>query len=111
MLILAPPVGVLFIVSQFFCAALVSKQQEALMSRYLDALDQKIEGECLQDALLGKCPPEVTYLYKPLPETLNPELRANIAAAACGKPVKIVAQAPKPISAEAVPPGMPVAPS
>ena len=100
LLILAPPVGVLFVISQLFCAFLVAKQQEALMSRYLDALDQKIEGECLQDALLGKCPPEVTYLYKPLPETLNPELRQNIAAAACGKPVKIVAQAPGSSSGE-----------
>jgi hypothetical protein len=41
-------------------------------------------------------PPEIACLYKPLPSTLKPELRENIAAAAVGKPVKILAQAPKP---------------
>jgi hypothetical protein len=38
----------------------------------------------------------VTYLYKPLPANMNPELRENVAAAATGKPVKILVQAPKP---------------
>jgi hypothetical protein len=95
LLFLAPVTGVSFIASLIISANLVAQQQAALHDRYLDALDAQIEGEFLQDALLGKCPPEITYLYKPLPPTLKPELREDIAAAAVGKPVKIVAQAPK----------------
>jgi hypothetical protein len=96
LLILAPAMGVAFIISLSMSANLEAQQQAALHDRYLDMRDQQIEAELLQDALLGKCPPEVTFLYKPLPETLKPELREDIAAAAVGKPVKIVAQRPKP---------------
>jgi len=87
---------VAFIASMYVRSSLADQQQAALHDRYLDALDARIEGEFLQNALLGKCPPEITYLYKPLPATLKPELREDIAAAAVGKPVKIVAQPPKP---------------
>ena len=67
-----------------------------MYDRYLDVMNAKIEGEHLNDALLGKCAPEVTYLYKPLPTNMKPDLRENIAAAAVGKPVKIIAQTPTP---------------
>jgi hypothetical protein len=56
----------------------------------LDALDTKIEQEYLENAILGKCPTEITQLHKPLPGSLNADLRKNIAAAAVGKPVSIM---------------------
>jgi hypothetical protein len=77
-------------------AKLAAEQQAAIYARYLDALDAKIEQEYLEDAILGQCPTEITQLAKPLPPDMNPELRTNIAAAAVGKPAKIVAKAPKP---------------
>jgi len=107
LLVLAPVTGVAFIASMAVSANLVAQQQAALHDRYLDALDAQIEGEFLQDAILGKCPPEITYLYKPLPSTLKPELREDIAAAAVGKPVKIVAQAPKATRPPATPTPVP----
>jgi hypothetical protein len=92
----APLTAILFGISRYLSALAAAKQQAAMYDRYLDAMDAKIEGEYLQDALMGKCAPEVTYLYKPLPANMNPELRENVAAAATGKPVKILVQAPKP---------------
>lgn len=99
LLITSPVVGVCFIASRVMSANRIAQQQAALWERYLDALDQKIESELLQEAILGKQPPEITYLYKPLSPGLKPELRENIAAAAVGKPVKIVAQPPQPTTA------------
>lgn len=77
--------------ASYTCAA---QQQTAIYERYLDTMDAKIEGEHMEDALLGKFPTEITQLYKPLPSGLKPELRENIAAAAVGKPVKLVAEPP-----------------
>jgi len=99
LLLLAPVTGVAFIASMYTSASLQAQQQAALYDRYLDMLDAQIEGTILQDAMLGKCPPELTYLYKPLPSSLKSELREDIAAAAVGKPVRILAQAPKPTTA------------
>jgi hypothetical protein len=96
LLLFAPLSGILFGFSRYLSAQEAAKQQAAMYDRYLDAQDAKIEGEYLQDALLGKCAPEVTYLYKPLPTGMNGDLRENVAAAAVGKPVKILGQAPKP---------------
>ena len=90
------PTGVLFIAACMMSSKIAGEQQAAIYSRYLDALDQKVEQEYMEDAILGKCPTEITYLCKPLDASLNAELRNNIAAAAVGKPVKIVAQPPKP---------------
>jgi len=91
----AMPVGFLFCVSRVFCGLSEAKQQEAIFTRYLDAIDAQIEAEQLESALLGNSPPENTYLYKPLPEKFQGDLRTNIAAAAVGRPVKIVAQGPR----------------
>jgi hypothetical protein len=91
----APIMAFVFLVSMGMCITLAAQQQTALYERYFDALDAQIEGEFLQDAILGKCPPEITNLYKPLPASLKPELRENIAAAAVGKPVKLVARPPR----------------
>lgn len=49
----------------------------------------------MQDALLGKVPAEMTYLYQPLSEKMDSGLREDIAAAFVGKAVKMVAQPPK----------------
>ena len=93
------PAGILFLVSCGMSAKIAGEQQAAIYARYLDALDAKIEQEYLEAAILGQCPAEITQLTKPLPPDMNAELRTNIAAAAVGKPAKIVAKAPKPNSA------------
>jgi hypothetical protein len=85
------PAGILFVASISMSAKLAGEQQAAIYARYLDALDAKIEQEYLEKAILGKCPAEITQLHKPLPAAMNADLRENIAAAAVGKPVKIVA--------------------
>jgi hypothetical protein len=97
------PAGILFAVSCAISAKLASEQEAAIYARYLDALDQKIEQEYLESAILGKSPTEITQLTKPLPAHMNADLRNNIAAAAVGRSVKIVAKGPKAASAAAVP--------
>jgi hypothetical protein len=84
------PAGILFVISMGMSAKIASEQQAAIYARYLDALDAKIEQEYLENAILGKCPTEITQLHKPLPGSLNADLRKNIAAAAVGKPVSIM---------------------
>jgi hypothetical protein len=96
------PAGILFIASIGMSAKLGREQQAAIRSRYLDALDQRIESEYLEDAILGKCPAEITQLHRPLPAHMNADLRNNIAAAAVGKPVTIMAKGPR--SGDAPPP-------
>jgi hypothetical protein len=96
LILFAPVTGIAFVVSMFVTAGLVADQEAAVRSAYLDALDSQIEGQFLQDALLGKHPTENTYLYKPLPESMDAEMREDIAAAYVGKPVTILAQPPKP---------------
>jgi hypothetical protein len=93
------PAAILFVISCATSAKLASEQQAAIYARYLDALDQKIEQEYLESAILGKCPTEITQLTRPLPAHMNSDLRQNIAAAAVGKSVKIVAKAPRGSSA------------
>ncbi len=93
--IFVPVLCIMVIISHSISAKLAAEQQAAIYSSYLDALDKKIEEEFMEDALLGECAPEITYLSKELPRDLNPELRNNIAAAAVGKPVSIVAQGPR----------------
>lgn len=90
------PAGILFLASIAMSAKIASEQQAAIYSRYLDALDKKIEQEYLEDAILGKCPTEITQLHKPLPTNMDAELKGNVAAAAVGKPVKVIAKSPKP---------------
>ena len=85
------PAGILFLISMGMSAKIAAEQQAAIYSRViLDALDAKIEQEYLENAILGKCPAEITQLHKPLPQSLNADLRKNIAAAAVGKPVSIM---------------------
>ena len=76
-------------------AKIASEQQAAIYSRYLDALDARIEQEYLENAILGKCPTEITQLHKPLSTAMNEDLRRNIAAAAVGKPVVLIEKAAK----------------
>jgi len=54
------PAGVLFIISCGMSFKLAGEQQAAIYARYLDALDAKIEQEYLEQAILGKCPAEIT---------------------------------------------------
>ena len=48
------PAGILFLASCAMSAKIAGEQQAAIYARYLDALDQKIEQEYLEDAILGK---------------------------------------------------------
>ena len=89
------PVAALFIAAMIVNSNIRGEQQAAIMSRYLDAMDLELENQHLEDAALGKCPTEKTFLDKPIPENYKPEMRENIAAALVGKPVNIVARAPK----------------
>ncbi len=93
------PACILFIASCAMSSKLASEQQAAIYARYLDALDQKIEQEYLENAILEKCPTEITQLTKPLPTDMNSDLRNNIAATAVGKSVRIVAKVPGAASA------------
>jgi hypothetical protein len=93
--LLVPLLFCLLIISWFMSTRIAAEQEAAIYSRYLDALDQKVESEFMESALLGECPPEITYLCKPLSKNLDPQLRNDIAAAAVGKPVGIVATGPK----------------
>ena len=83
---------VFFIMSRMMSAKLAAEQDAAIYSRYLDALDARIEQEYLKSAILGKCPVEITQLSRPLPNTMTNELRENIAAAAVGEEVTIIAK-------------------
>ncbi|MGP8233957.1 MAG: hypothetical protein ACLQVW_00885 [Limisphaerales bacterium] len=96
LILFAPVTGIAFVISMFVTAGLVADQQAAIHSAYLDALDAQIEGQFMQDALLGKVPAEMTYLYQPLSEKMDSGLREDIAAAYVGKAVKMVAEPPKP---------------
>lgn len=105
LIIFAPVAGIAFVISMGVTANLAAEQQAAIQTAYLDALDAQIEGQFMQDALLGKIPAEITYLYQPLSEKMDSGLREDIAAAFVGKTVKMVAQAPRPKeSATANPP-------
>ena len=93
----------LFIAALAMNSKLRAEQQAAIYSRYLDSLDQKAEEEYLEDALLDKCPVELTYLSEPLPTKYNSSVRENIAAAVVGKPVKNVAMRPRTIAPSLAP--------
>lgn len=86
---------ILFVFSYSMAAKLAAEQDAAIYSRYLDLLDQQVEKEYLEKAILGQCPPEITHLNKPLPKNYKQQYRSNVAAAAVNKPVKIVARPPK----------------
>ena len=60
-----------------------------------EGLIEDIENKYLEDAALGKCPTEITYLNHPLDPNMNPELRKSIAASLVGKPVLGVAKPPQ----------------
>jgi len=76
-------------------AKLKSEQNAAIMSRYLDKMDADIENLYLEDAALGKCPTEITYLNHPLDPNMNPEVRKSVAASLVGKPVLGIAKGPR----------------
>ncbi len=89
LLAFAMPLGCVLVLSLCFCRLLIIKQDEAIYSRYLDAIDSKIEAEQLETALLGNTPLENTYLYKPLDKDMPLDLRVNVAAAAGNSVVNV----------------------
>jgi hypothetical protein len=94
LLLFATPLGVLFVISRVENAKLMADQQAAIMSRYFDAIDSKIESEQLESALLGQSPVEHTYLHRALSNDLPDDMRKNIAAAAAST-ARVVSQPPK----------------
>ena len=105
LLVFNPLTGIAFIASLMFSAKLSAEQQAAIFSRYLDAVDQKIENEHLEGAILGEFPIEQTFLHKPLPPYIPTEVRKDMAAAAVGKPVKFMARPPQPTAGSKPPDG------
>lgn len=95
LLLLAPFVGLVLVVSKAMSFLAEQKQQEMLWDAYLDQIDQKIESEYLKPAMLGEVDPSITFLAKPLDQKLDPELRKSIANAVAGEPVEIVARKPQ----------------
>jgi hypothetical protein len=94
LLLFAPVLAALFFSSRVASKSLRAQQEAAILARYFDAIDAKIEAEYLQSALEGNTAPEITYLYGPLPGDMPAEMRKNIAAAAAGHKVEILAQRP-----------------
>ena len=94
-LLVNPVTLVAWIAALAFASKLAGEQQAAIFSRYLDAVDQKIENEHLEAAILGEFPIEQTFLHKALSSNIPAELRKDMAAAAVGKPVKFMARAPQ----------------
>lgn len=88
--------AVLFVVALIMNQKIVSEQQSAIWGQYLDAIDRKAEDQYLEQAALGECPLELTYLIKPLDPHLNPTVRSDVAGSMVGKPVKGVAKPPTP---------------
>jgi hypothetical protein len=64
LILFAPVTGIAFVISMWVTSSLAAEQQAAIQAAYLDALDAQIEGQFMQDALLGKIPAEITYLYQ-----------------------------------------------
>ena len=84
--------AVLFLISRIMVMNMVAEQEAAIMSRYYDEIDREIERQHLKPALLGECPPEITYLTRPLSTNMNEELRDNISGAAVGEKVTLLAK-------------------
>lgn len=92
----ATPAAAVFIISRIMSALAEAKQQEAILSRYFDAIDAKIEAEQLETALLGQTPPENTFLYKSLPPVYPDGMRRDIASAAASSTLQVLTRGPKP---------------
>lgn len=87
LLAFAPPIAFLFFISRFASYYLAAKQQNNFYSRYLDAMDAKIESEFLQRALeKGEPPSNTDGLHCPLPKTIKGEYRTRVARVVAGGP-------------------------
>ena len=72
---------------------IANEQQEVIRSRYLDAIDQKLEDQYMKEALLGRAKAGHTYLARPLSEKeYTPEVREQVAEAWVGGNVAVVAK-------------------
>jgi len=81
----APALALLFFASQFASYYLAAKQQASFYSRYLDAMDAKIEAEYLQRALdKGEPPSETDGLRCPLPTAFKGKHRTRVARVVAG---------------------------
>jgi hypothetical protein len=72
---------------------IASEQQAVIYSRYLDAIDQKLEDQYMKEALLGRAKAGQSYFAQPLSEKdYTPEVREQVAEAWTGGNVAVVAQ-------------------
>jgi len=101
----APTLALLFAVSRIVSYQVESSQQNAFYSRYLDAMDAKIQAEYLQRALDKGEPPDNTEgLYCPLPKSFKGEHRQRVARVVAGGPFNPGATQERPHSLQSFPP-------
>lgn len=85
--IAAPHLCAIFLFSLIASYYLQAKQQSSVYSRYLDAMDAKIEAEHFQRTLeKGEPPKDTDGLYGPLPKRFKGEYRTRVARVAAGGP-------------------------
>jgi len=114
--VFAPIMAVLFFISCGRVSNAADYQRAVLMNMYLDVKDSEIETDKIQDAALGNCEPQITYLYDQLPVDMKPEIRKDIAAAMVPRSPRIVAKSPmaakppEPLTQEPAPPIVSAAP-
>jgi hypothetical protein len=87
--IVALPLWLLYVLSRRETRRRVAEQQAALWKMYLDKMDQEVESLHLENAILGRCRPEITYLYEPLDPNLKAQIRELIAASNRSQPVSV----------------------
>jgi hypothetical protein len=75
-------VFVLFWIAVGLAKKIANEQEAVIYSRYLDAIDERLENKFMKEALLGRTEPGQTYLARPLSEKKYiPEVREQIADA------------------------------
>jgi len=85
LLIIAPAVGALFLISRLFSLLLIAQEQARIYARYLDAIDAAIESDLLEAALRDGAPPSINNgIYCPLPRRFKSPHRDKVARVAAG---------------------------
>jgi len=86
-------VFIALVIAKAMAMKIANEQQEVIRSRYLDSIDEKLENECMKEALLGRAKAAHSYLARPLSEKeYTPEVREQVADAWVGRNVAVVAR-------------------
>ena len=96
LLLFAPVTGIAFVVSMYITAGLSPTRRPQSVAPTWTRSTRRSRGNSCRTRCSENIRLENTYLYKPLPESMDPGMREDIAAAYVGKPVAILAQPPKP---------------